>query len=470
MTVFTVHHTTTYRYRQPVRLGPHQLMFRPRDSFDQRLLDCQLKVAPEPVDIRWIHDVFGNCVTLVDFDSSCQVLEFETTICLDHSPGNAPDFRIEDYARFYPFSYAEEEVPDLAPYVRRMPARYASPAARAADLRSRRVAARGRLRLPALDDHPRADGRREPVHQPAADRARRDPLGDAPPARRASSSTAGTSPCSENARAGDLRVEARQLVEIARALSYGARFIILDEPTAQLDGDEIKRLFRRMRELQAAGVTFLFISHHLQEVYEICQAVTVLRDARHIVARPCRRSADAAADRGHDRRAGAAQRHRCGRPHASRERAGRARGEAIFPATTTTMSASRSAAARSSASPARPAAAASASRRRWPASARTRAAASAIDGEALPPGDVPAALALGVGCVPKSRHKQGLVLSQSVADNTTDDDRSHARAARLHRAAKKDACGPAHDRRARHRHRGPGQPVSASRAATSRRW
>ena len=85
---------------------------------------------------------------------------------------------------------------------------------------------------------------------------------------------------------GDLKVEARQLVEIARALSYGARFIILDEPTAQLDGDEIKRLFVRMRELQAQGVTFLFISHHLQEVYEICQAVTVLRDAKHIVSAP----------------------------------------------------------------------------------------------------------------------------------------------------------------------------------------
>ncbi len=91
---------------------------------------------------------------------------------------------------------------------------------------------------------------------------------------------------SEDMRAGDLRVEARQLVEIARALSYGARLIILDEPTAQLDGEEIKRLFVRMRELQAQGVTFLFISHHLQEVYEICQAVTVLRDARHIVSAP----------------------------------------------------------------------------------------------------------------------------------------------------------------------------------------
>jgi transglutaminase-like putative cysteine protease len=118
MTVFTVHHTTTYRYSQPVRLGSHQLMFRPRDSFDQRLLDCQLKVTPEPIDVRWIHDVFGNCVTLVDFESSCHTLEFDTTIRLDHSPGSAPDFRIEEYARFHPFRYAEDELPDLTACMR----------------------------------------------------------------------------------------------------------------------------------------------------------------------------------------------------------------------------------------------------------------------------------------------------------------------------------------------------------------
>src|SRR6266508_4663432 len=86
--------------------------------------------------------------------------------------------------------------------------------------------------------------------------------------------------------AGDLTVEQRQLVEIARALSFGARFIILDEPTAQLDAAAINRLFTRMQALRAAGVTFLFISHHLQEVYQVCQTVTVFRDARHILTRP----------------------------------------------------------------------------------------------------------------------------------------------------------------------------------------
>ncbi|BCB88475.1 sugar ABC transporter ATP-binding protein [Phytohabitans suffuscus] len=86
--------------------------------------------------------------------------------------------------------------------------------------------------------------------------------------------------------AGELTVEQRQLVEIARALSFGARFIILDEPTAQLDAAAIERLFDRMRQLRDSGVTFMFISHHLQEVYEVCQTVTVFRDARHVLTAP----------------------------------------------------------------------------------------------------------------------------------------------------------------------------------------
>jgi len=77
-----------------------------------------------------------------------------------------------------------------------------------------------------------------------------------------------------------LTVADRQLVEIARALSTGARFIIVDEPTAKLDAADIARLFRSMRDLQAAGVTFLYISHHLQEIFEVCVDVTVLRDGR----------------------------------------------------------------------------------------------------------------------------------------------------------------------------------------------
>jgi transglutaminase-like putative cysteine protease len=119
MTIFSVHHATTYRYKKPVRPGLHQLMFRPRDSFDQRLLECRLDVSPSPSEIRWIHDPFGNCITLVDFSTRTTELQFETLIKLDHTPENAPDFRIEDYALSHPFSYADDESPDLEAYIRR---------------------------------------------------------------------------------------------------------------------------------------------------------------------------------------------------------------------------------------------------------------------------------------------------------------------------------------------------------------
>jgi simple sugar transport system ATP-binding protein len=83
-----------------------------------------------------------------------------------------------------------------------------------------------------------------------------------------------------DASAESLRVEQRQIVEIARALLQGARFIILDEPTAALETREIHRLFDRLTRLKKDGVTLLYISHHLQEVYDICDSVTVMRDGK----------------------------------------------------------------------------------------------------------------------------------------------------------------------------------------------
>jgi simple sugar transport system ATP-binding protein len=78
--------------------------------------------------------------------------------------------------------------------------------------------------------------------------------------------------------AGTLSVENRHIVEIARALREGTRFIILDEPTAELEGREVSRLFARIMHLRQSGVAFLYISHYLEEIYEICHSVTVLRD------------------------------------------------------------------------------------------------------------------------------------------------------------------------------------------------
>src|SRR6266536_2976128 len=79
-----------------------------------------------------------------------------------------------------------------------------------------------------------------------------------------------------NRRAQDLTVEQRQVVEIARALSVGARFLILDEPTASLAKAAIARLFQRIRRLKGSGVGILYVSRPLEEIDEVCDGERVL--------------------------------------------------------------------------------------------------------------------------------------------------------------------------------------------------
>jgi simple sugar transport system ATP-binding protein len=84
----------------------------------------------------------------------------------------------------------------------------------------------------------------------------------------------------------DLTVEQLQIVEIARALTRGAKCVLLDEPTAALERDAVRRLFQRVRQLADSGVAVLYISHHLEEVFEICQDVAVLRDGALVLTAP----------------------------------------------------------------------------------------------------------------------------------------------------------------------------------------
>ena len=105
MTILTVRHVTTYRYRRPVALGEHRMMFRPRDSYDQRLIESRLVITPEPVRIHWIHDPFGNCVAIARFKVRASELRFESTIRVDHYPDNVPDFQTDPRAKAYPFVY-----------------------------------------------------------------------------------------------------------------------------------------------------------------------------------------------------------------------------------------------------------------------------------------------------------------------------------------------------------------------------
>jgi len=81
---------------------------------------------------------------------------------------------------------------------------------------------------------------------------------------------------------GSYSVAVQQLVAIARAVSLDARVLILDEPTASLDSDEIQTLFRIMRELKAKGLGIIFVTHFLDQVYALTDRITVLRNGRRV--------------------------------------------------------------------------------------------------------------------------------------------------------------------------------------------
>ncbi|MFG2062263.1 sugar ABC transporter ATP-binding protein [Micromonospora sp. NPDC048871] len=216
--------------------------------------------------------------------------------------------------------------------------------------------------------------------------------------------------------ASTLTVEQRQFVEIARALSFGARFIILDEPTAQLDGAGIERLFTRLRDLRAQGVTFLFISHHLQEIYEICDQVTVFRDARHILTAPVAqlsRPALVAAMTGEEMSMPEAAH----RPPAAEQPVVLSVRDLV-----TTSGAEISLAAK--AGEVLGIAGGGGSGKVEVAEAivglaRPAAGTVTLEGRRLRPGSVPDALAAGIGLVPQDRHREGLVPLLSIGENVT---------------------------------------------------
>jgi ABC-type sugar transport system ATPase subunit len=89
-----------------------------------------------------------------------------------------------------------------------------------------------------------------------------------------------------NARISELTLAERQLVEIARALMQNARVVILDEPNSALAAAETERLMALVRRLREEGTTFLYVSHRMEEVFSISDAVTVLRDGKFVSTRP----------------------------------------------------------------------------------------------------------------------------------------------------------------------------------------
>ena len=122
MSFLRVSHSTVYRYSEPVALGEHRMMFRPRESHDLRLIDTNLRISPRPASLRWLHDPFDNSVAVAAFEGTTSELSFESTVTLEQFEDFLPEYPLEKYARTYPFKYSNEDFPNLVrPLARHYP-------------------------------------------------------------------------------------------------------------------------------------------------------------------------------------------------------------------------------------------------------------------------------------------------------------------------------------------------------------
>ena len=115
---FNITHTTHYRYAQPVTLGEHRVLFRPRDSHDLRVLATDMQVFPEPLDIRMIQDTYSNSVALVQPQSPAAELKVVCMFSVEHTGAPSPGLPLRPWAQTYPFDYSDEEELVLAHYLR----------------------------------------------------------------------------------------------------------------------------------------------------------------------------------------------------------------------------------------------------------------------------------------------------------------------------------------------------------------
>jgi transglutaminase-like putative cysteine protease len=117
MPLLTIHHKTEYRYTHPVAFGEHRIMLRPRDGHDLRVLAGALEITPQPMTLRYIHDVFGNSVAIATFDERARTLSFSSTATIEHMPVDTFALTADDPAYFYPFLYDSEEILDLREFI-----------------------------------------------------------------------------------------------------------------------------------------------------------------------------------------------------------------------------------------------------------------------------------------------------------------------------------------------------------------
>ena len=102
MPIPTIRYVTAYHYKRPVAFGEHRMMLRPRDDDDQKVLESVLEITPEPCQLSWTRDIFGNHVATARFADRALELRFESSIHVGHAPAGFRAADIEDFARTHP--------------------------------------------------------------------------------------------------------------------------------------------------------------------------------------------------------------------------------------------------------------------------------------------------------------------------------------------------------------------------------
>ncbi|MEV4414911.1 sugar ABC transporter ATP-binding protein [Catellatospora sp. NPDC049609] len=211
-----------------------------------------------------------------------------------------------------------------------------------------------------------------------------------------------------------LSIADQQLVEIAKAISLDARVLVMDEPTAALSGVEVERLFAVARSLRDAGTAVLFISHRFDEVFALCQRVTVMRDGRWVSTDPAEAlTVDEVVRRMVGREVSAMypkQETTAGAPRLQVRGLTR---HGVFQDVSFTVHAGEIVALAGLVGAGR----SEVSRAVFGVD-RYDAGEVLVDGVRLPGGDINAAIRAGLALVPEDRRQQGLVMELSVERNT----------------------------------------------------
>lgn len=116
--LLSIEHTTTYRYAQPVKFGPHKLMIRAIEGHDVQIRKSGLEISA-PHRLRWLQDIFGNSVAILEILEPAATLRIHSALQVEQYNTNPFNFVLEKPALELPFSYREEAAYDVAPFLRR---------------------------------------------------------------------------------------------------------------------------------------------------------------------------------------------------------------------------------------------------------------------------------------------------------------------------------------------------------------